>query len=202
MRKYQILLTLLLITGYLLLSYFDYESYRDFREAKLSDANLTIVNIKENISINSNNLYHSNFKLWDLEINIILEERRKKEEIFGLEQLRASKFHANGSSSDKESVANINLNKRKICLNQKCWEFMGMLTMGNQTEVTLLSTDVKPKLETFSVGDELLKGLIIIKIRGDNMVLIHKKDKRRFVLKLFDVDALDYLPKVKKEFNE
>ena len=197
MKKYQILLTFLLIIGYLLVAYLEYESYRDSKESKLSDANLSVINIKEKISINSNNLYDSNFKLWDLEINKILQDREKKEHELTLQQLKNSRFNTNGNSLKEEFISNIDLTRRKICLDKKCWKFMGLLTIGNKREVTLLSVEEKPKLETLSVGDALLEELIISEIRGDRMIVVHKKDKRKFTLKLFDVDASEYLPKEK-----
>jgi hypothetical protein len=195
MKKYQIILTLLVIFFYLVDSYFSYSFLRKNRAVKLSDINLTVVNIKKRVSINSKNLYNSTFKLWDLDISKILEERKKESD---KEQLSKEEL----ALSKKEFVSNINLTKRQICLNKKCWKFMGMITINNRTQVTLLSTDKKTKLETFYAGDELLEGLTITKIIGDNMIVTNNKDKREFILKLFEVDISAYLPKTKKEINE
>jgi hypothetical protein len=196
MKKYQFILTFLVILFYLIGSYFSYSFLRKNIEIKLSDINLTVVNIKKRVSINSKNIYSSTFKLWDLDISKILEERKKE---LVKQQLSSSDTLA---LSEKELLSNINSTRRRICLEKECWEFMGIVTVGNRTKVTLLSTDKKPKLKTFSVGDELLEGLTISKLTGDNMIIIHKKDKKKFVLKLFEVNASAYFPKVKKAINE
>ena len=196
MKKYQILLLMLTIFLYLFISYLSYTSLRDSKKVRLRDNNLTVVDIKKRVSINSKDIYASNFKLWDLEINDILEKRQKKEK----ESTKLNLNHNNKSL--KESVVNISSTKRKICLNKKCWEFMGMVTINNQTQVTLLSIDEKPKLEIFRVKDELLSDLIITKIEGDNMIVTYKKDKKEFILKLFEVNASAYSVKTAKEVNE
>ena len=199
MRKYKILLSFLFIILYLIWLYFSYESFRKSREVYLADMNITVFNLKERISIDKKKLYSSTFTLWDLEVNKILENRRNKENAERENKLNQMSLN----SSKREFGSNFKLIKRKICLERKCWEFMGMVSIDNQTQVTLLSTDAKPKLETFSVGDELLKGLIISKIKGDSMSVTYKeKDKKTFVLKLFEVNASAYFPKDIKEINE
>jgi hypothetical protein len=199
MKKNQLILILLIILLYISLSYVSYESFRNSKEVKLRDTNLTVINIKQRVSINSKAIYDSNFKLWDLEINSIFQKRQKKEK--NLFKLKEQNSH-NHRTNYQEEISNINASKRKICLNDKCWRFMGIVTINNYVEVTLLSTDSKPKLETFTKGDILLKGITISKITGDSMILINKKDKKKFILKLFDINASAYLPKNKKESNE
>jgi len=196
MKKYQIYLSFLFIIFYLLWLYFSYESFRKSREVYLADINITVVNLKEKILIDNKKIYPSTFKLWDLEVNKILEDRKNKE--------REKKMTQKSSKSlSSKLIYNFKIKKRKVCLEKKCWEFMGMITIDNQRYVTLLSTEKKPKLETFSVGDELLKGLFISKIKGDSMSVTYKeKDKKTFVLKLFEVNASAYFPKSIKEINE
>jgi len=198
MKKYQIILTFLSILFYLLWSYIAYESFRKSKEVQFLDTNLTVIDIHKRISINTKELYASGFKLWDLDMNKILEERRKKENKLKVQELN----NRESMPSMSESIAHINSSKRKICLNKKCWEFMGMVTINNKTQVTLLSIDKKSRLETFALGDELLDGLIISKIKGDIMIITHKEDEKKFVLKLFEVNASAYLPKAKKEIND
>jgi len=196
MKKYQIYLSFLFIIFYLLWLYFSYESFRKSREVYLADINITVVNLKEKILIDNKKIYPSTFKLWDLEVNKILEDRKNKEREKKMTQ-RSSK------SLSSKLIYNFKIKKKKVCLEKKCWEFMGMITIDNQRYVTLLSTEKKPKLETFSVGDELLKGLFISKIKGDSMSVTYKeKDKKTFVLKLFEVNASAYFPKSIKEINE
>jgi hypothetical protein len=199
MKKYKIILTFLISIFYLLWVYFNYESLRKSRKAKLSDINLSVIDISKRHLLHSNDLYSSNFKLWDLEINQILEDRMKREESLRLKNLNSI---ININSTQQETSSNINLSKRKICVNEKCWVFMGMITINNKTQVTLLSTDKKPKLETFRIGDVLLEGLVVSKIKGDSMIVTHTKNNREFSLKLFDVDASAYVPKEIKVINE
>jgi len=198
MKKYQILLMIIATIFYLLWSFFEYESFRKSKEVKLLDMNLTLVDIKKRVDINLEQIYKSNYKLWNLDINKILEERRKSEK----EKHKAEPTQNSFGSLKLEKTANFNLKKRKICLEKKCWEFMGKVTIDNHVKVTLLSTEKKPKLETFSIGDELLNGLFISKIKGDVMIVKDKKKDRKFVLKLFDVNVSAYFPKDRKESNE
>jgi hypothetical protein len=196
MKRYQIILTFISIFFYLLWSYIFYESFRKSTEVQFLDTNLTLIDISKRIFIDTNELYASSFKLWNLDINKALEERRKENEL-KIQELQNNK----SVLSMKESILNISSNQRKICLNKKCWKFVGMITINNQTKVTLLSIDKKPKLEIFTRGDNLLEGLTISEIKGDNMIVIHKKDKRKFILKLFDINVSEYFPKSLKEVN-
>jgi len=196
MKKYQIFLSFLFIIFYLLWLYFSYESFRKSREVYLADINITVVNLNEKILIDNKKIYPSTFKLWDLEVNKILEDRKNKEREKKMTQMSSKTLYSKLTYKFKKI-------KKKVCLEKKCWEFMGMITIDNQRYVTLLSTDKKPKLETFSVGDELLKGLFISNIKGDSMSVTYKEeDKKTFVLKLFEVNASAYFPKSIKEINE
>lgn len=193
MKKYPLILILSLTFLYLLHFYFKQISMVKDREAYLSDLNQTIIDIDKYTIINVKKIYPSSYRLWGLSKSKLLKEREQKIE----------KKEDKVKMVDKKKLnENINLIKRKICLNKKCWEFMGMVTINNKMQVTLLSTDKKSKLESFRVGDELLDNLIISQIQGDTMTIIHKKDKKAFILKLFEVNTSAYSPKNIKEINE
>jgi len=195
MKKYQFILIIFTILIYLLFFYFSYLSVVKERDVYLSDINKSIVNIKERVTVDSELILPSLHTLWGLDKSKLLTKREGA--------IEKSKEKKSKDLIVKEVLENnIDLIKRKICLDKTCWEFMGMVSINNQVEVTLLSSDKKPKLESFSVGDELLEGLIISKIKGDSMTVIHKKDKKVFILKLFEVDASAYLPKTTKDINE
>jgi hypothetical protein len=176
--------------------YFNYLSKFKEREVYLSDINKSIVNIKERVTIDDKLIPHSVHTLWGLDKSKLLTKRES-----AIEKSQKKK----GKDLMLKAIVkkDIDLKRRKICLNKtKCWEFMGMVTINNKTEVTLLSSDKKPELKSFNIGDELLEGLVISKIKGDGMTVIHKKDKKVFVLKLFEVNASAYLPKLIKGMND
>jgi hypothetical protein len=195
MKKYHFILIIFSILFYLLSFYFNYLSVLKDRKVYLSDINKSIINIKDRVKIDSELIFSSFYTLWGLDKSKLLERRENI-------------FEKSKDKKNKELVAqrvlkkNIDLKKRKICLNENCWEFMGIVTINNKVEVTLLSSETKPKLESFHVGDELLEGLIISKIKGDDMTVIHQKDKKKFVLKLFEVNTSAYFPKTIKGNNE
>jgi hypothetical protein len=80
-------------------------------------------------------------------------------------------------------------------LERECWEFVGIIKVGNRVAVTLLSKRKNSKLETFKIGDYLLENLKIVAIKGDYITLIDTKKGKRFSLRLFDVDISKYRPK-------
>jgi len=193
MKKYQIVLTFLFIVFYLFGLYITYKSFEKSKEVKLNDINITVIDIKKKLSIDINKIYHSTYRLWGLEQSKILRDRIKK---------RIKKSRKTKNKLSKINNSKINVLKRKICIGKNCWIFMGIVGIGNQTKVTLLSTDKKPKLKTFMIGDELLKDLVIVKITEDEMIVLHKKDKKKFVLKLFEINIKKYFPKDIKEIHE
>lgn len=193
MKKYQIILTVLIIVFYLLSLYISYMSFKKSREIKLADINHSVINIKNIISINEDKIYHSTYKSWGIDINKILKNREDKKQ---KEELKLDKV----DTDDK-----INSTNKKICIKNNCWIFKGVVDIGNNIQVTLISTDTNNKkehLETFKIGDELLEDLVIKKITEDSMILIDKKENKKFVLKLFDINVSKYSPKIIKEANE
>lgn len=181
MKKYQILLMLLITILYISWNYYSYESSRKSRQAFLSDFNISVTDMQKCLSrefIETD----VNYTFWDLEKSEALLNREKKMALL-------SKKKNNAKSKERE----LDLKKRVICLGKECWEFLGIVEINNRAEVALLSKD--KKLQTFKVGDILLKNIRIIKIRGDELLLEEIKKRKRFSLKLFEVDSTKYLPK-------
>ena len=191
MKKNQILLILFIVVIYLAWNYYTYESARKKREAFLSDLNISIIDMKEYLSVKSINT-DVNYTFWDLKKSYILLNQEKKLALLTKKQNQDKK---------NNNEAELNLKKRVICLVEECWEFLGIVEINNIPEVTLLSKD--KKLQTFHLHDMLLEDVEIIKIRGDELVVEDIKKKKRFSLKLFEVDISKYLPKKSvKEKND
>jgi hypothetical protein len=188
MKKYQLILILFLVLLYSIFFYFDHLSKVKGREVYLSDLNKSIIDIAQRITIDIEMIYPSSYTVWGLNQSKLLKERENK---IDENREQTSKKILNENLLEK----NVNLSKRVICIDRRCWEFMGVIKLGNQISVTLLSKDKKPKLKTVKVGDELLEGLIICNIKGDSMTVEHIEKKERFTLKLFDIDIKPYLPK-------
>lgn len=193
MKKYQFIFTIVVIFLYLLNSYYDYESVRKEGKAFLSDININIINMNEKLAIKNELIGESNFTFWDMKESNILKNRK--------EALLLSQQIDDSNISKKEK--RINQKKRIICLEQQCWEFLGVVFINGENVVTLLSKDKLNKLETFRMGDKLLENLVITVISSNMMLVEDIKKKKKFKLKLFDVDMEQYLPKKKiKESNE
>lgn len=192
MKKYQFIFIVVVVLLYLLNSYYDYEEIRRTRKAFLSDLNITIVDLPKRLAFDNTLLVDANFTFWDMTESDILKKRKAKDLLL--------KEKANENSVTKKENS-FNLKKRIICLEKQCWEFLGVVTINDKSVVTLLSKE--NKLETFHVGDQLLENLTIVEITSEKMLLNNLKKKKKFELKLFDVDMEQYLPKSKKkERNE
>ncbi len=193
MKKYQLILILSLILLYLLFFYFNYSMPKQ-REVYLSDLNKTIVNIQKKITIDSESIYPSSYLLWGLKISKLLENREKKE-LKESEKLETLNSH-------KPKEPNVNVKYRTICIEKHCWQLVGIMTIDGVETLTLLNKEKKTKLELFKIGDELLPNIIIEKIKGESMILLNQENHKKIILKLFDVDLSQYLPKKLKETNE
>ena len=191
MKKHQFILILFLVLLYLIFFYFNYSVSKD-REVYLSDLNKTIVNINQKIAIDSEDIYPASYLLWGLNRSKLLKERESK-----IDEKKEKKI------IEKEILEkNIKLVKRVICLEKKCWELMGIMSINGVKTLTLLSKEKKRKLQIFKVGEELLPKILIKDIKGESMILLNKEKNREIVLKLFDVNMSQYLPKIIKEKNE
>jgi len=193
MKKYQIILVFLLGLAYVVTSYYDYESVRKEQQAFLSDINISIVDMKKRVIFDSTIIVDANFTFWDMDESSLLKKRKAKKVVVAK------------SNNDKklQKEKEVNVNNRIICLEKECWEFLGVLTIGDEMVVTLLSKGQKVKLKTFSVNDMLLEHIRIIGIKGDSLFLKDTKKNKKITLKLFDVDIDKYIPKKSiKEKNE
>jgi len=193
MKKYQIIFILFVVIFYLLFNYFTFESLRKEREAFLSDINISLIDLDKELFQNNTLLGEVAFSFWDMEESLILKNRIKN----------LLKVEDKKSDETVENKEKVNLKNRTVCLGKKCWEFLGIITINNETVVTLLSTEAKSKLETFHVNDMLVENLKIIKIKGDELLLEEQTDKENFTLKLFNVNMEKYIPKkLVKEKND
>ena len=194
MKKYQMLFGLVVIILYLFQVYIDYSSLNKNKKAYLEDLSMNLVDINKSISFPLTKLQATSFKYWGLRRSSLLRKRE--------EDALKRKFLSKKSDSSIKMIKNFKLTDRTICLENKCWEFMGIIKIDNQTQVTLLSKEKKQKLKTFKVGSSLLENLDIVEISSNRMVLFDRKKKKRFYLKLFDVDISRYYPKPKLKLNK
>lgn len=193
MKRYKIILVLLLFLLYFFGKYFDYMKLHKNKNAFLSDFNISIIDMQEKLLEGNQSFYDANFTFWEMRRSKILEKREK-------ELLLARE---NNKSNALAKEKNLTLTQRVICLGKECWEFLGVLTIDNKTVVTLLSMKKKGKLQNFQLHDMLLKNIEIIDIKSDSMKVIDRKKNKIFNLKLFEIDILKYQPKKnKKEKNE
>jgi len=162
------------------------------REAYLSDLNQSVVNIEDRVVIDTEKIVHSSYSLWGLKRSKLLENRAIKIE----KKLNKTKV------KDRPKERNVNVKQRTICVEKRCWEFMGLMSINGIQTLTLLNKEKKSKLELFKVGDELLPKIIIKKIKGESMILQNQENHKKMVLKLFDVNLSQYRPKKSKEKHE
>jgi hypothetical protein len=198
MKKYKIFISIVFIFIYLLLLYWEYAPLNKYKKASLYDLQMKTIDMDKILIIPIDAFHSSSFHEWGIGKSWLLQKREKNLKLLKKEK---NKIELNPQKLDK----NYNLINRVICLHKTCWEFMGIVKIQNKIRVTLLSKEREHKLETFKVGDNLLEGLKIRDIIGDEMLLFDEKKNEVFSLKLFDVDISKYYPKElqhKKENNE
>jgi len=187
MKKYKILFTFIVVVVYLINLYVDYASLNKERKAYLKDLSMDTVDINQTVKIDLDTITSSTYKDWGLKKSFLLQKREDEK------KLLADMI----SSSSKKLDKNFEITNRIVCLEKKCWEFMGIVKINDQVRVTLLSKDKKPKLETFQIGSILLENLKIIDIQSNKMIIFDSKKEEKFDLKLFDVNVKKYYPKNK-----
>lgn len=194
MKKYQVISILVIWLFCILNFYLQLSSPDKVSKIHLSELNQSVINFKKLLSTPSEKIYSNNFKLWDMKISKLLEKREKKE-LKESEKLETLNSH-------KPKNRNLNVKYRTICIEKHCWQLVGIMTIDGVETLTLLNKEKKTKLELFKVGDELLPNIIIEKIKGESMILLNQENHKKIILKLFDVDLSQYLPKKLKEKNE
>jgi len=186
MKKYKIILILLSIFSYLFFTWSSNSKLYQHKKVKLKDLNASIVDLKTLLTIDKNLFIDSNYTSWGLPKSRLLIKR----ELSKKERLSDNKTQKNLQKN--------NLFKRKnrlICLNKQCWEFLGVYKVSNHKSVTLQEKKRNSKLLTYYIGDLLIEKLKIIDIENTQVVLYDKKNDKKFVLKVFDVNVSKYQKK-------
>jgi len=184
MKKYKIVFTIIVISSYLAWLYFDYILLSKDKKVYLKDLNTTIIDMNKFLNISIESIHSTGFKYWDIDKSELLKRREK------------SGSENNVSLKDKKNE-NIKSTIKTVCIGKRCWEFMGVVQADKNMTVSLISKDKKTKLETFSIGDELLENLVIIDIKGESMKLLDKDKNKELILKVFEINASKYYPKKK-----
>ena len=195
MKKYQIIFALVVWLFFLLSFYLETASSQKNSKVYLEDLNRSVTNFQELLSVPSNKIHANDFKLWDMKISKLLEERGNK-------RLEEDKKKLKSTEVNKPKEQNLNVKYRTICVEKKCWQLMGIMSINGVKTLTLLTKEKKTKLQIFKVGEELLPKIIIKDIKGESMILLNKEKNKEIILKLFDVNMSQYLPKIIKEKNE
>jgi len=193
MKKYQIIFLLVVWLFFLLSFYLEMTSSQKNSKVYLEDLNRSVTNFQELLFIPSEKIYANDFRLWGMKISKLLEDRENK-------RLKEEKLKS--TEVNKIKKQNLKVKYRTICVEKKCWELMGIMSINGVKTLTMLTKEKKNKLEIFKVGEELLPQIIIKDIKGENMFLLNKEKNREIVLKLFDVNISQYIPKDIKGNNE
>jgi len=187
--RYKIIFVLIFILLYLLNIYIDYIPLNQKRKVYLKDLDISIVDINKTVWVDTNNFFSTSFHDWGLKKSSLLKKREKN--------IKEKSKKDNKLLKIKDK--NFDIKNRVVCLDKECWEFMGIIKIGNSLGVTLLSKKKNSKLKTFKVGDLLLNNLKIIDINQETLLLLDMKKNKKISLKLFDVDISKYKPKNVKE---
>lgn len=195
MKKYQILFTLIFVLISMLWFYLDALSLKKTRAVYIQDLNVSMVSFADLLAIDQKAIHHSTHKLWGMTISRALKER---------ELLRQAVAALKEPKEDEtvQKYEKVNVIHRTICIEGACWLFVGKVEIGDLKSITLLSKDNKAELKTYNIGDYLSKKTKIVDIEGDTMLVVNEDRMDYFKLKLFDINLLQYKPKVTKEHNE
>jgi len=195
MKKYQIIFAIAVWLFFLLSFYLETASSQKSSKVYLEDLNRSVTNFQELLFVPPDKIYANDFTLWDMKISKLLKERDKK-------SLQEDEQKLKSLEIDKPKEQNLNVKYRTICIEKKCWQLMGVMSINGVKTLTLLSKEKKNRLQVFKIGDELLPKIIIKNIKGESMILLNEEKDKEIVLKLFDVNISQYLPKIIKEKNE
>jgi hypothetical protein len=195
MKKYQIIFALVIWLFFLFSFYLETASSQKKSKVYLEDLNRSVLNFQDILSIPVEKIYMNDFKLWDMKLSNLLKERDKKRLQSDKEKLKSVKI-------DKPKKQDLNVKYRTICIEKKCWQLMGIMSINGIKTLTLLSKEKRNRLQVFKIGDELLPKIIIKNIKGESMILLNEEKNKEIILKLFDVNISQYLPKTIKEKNE
>lgn len=190
MRKYQILFSILLIVVFMLSFYLDSLSLKKTRPIFLQDLNKTMIDFLSILPIDQNQTHPTTHELWGMKISRILEDREFQR--IAIEKL---KLQEKDTKEEVKKHEHVNVHYKTICIEKKCWLFVGKIDIGDVKAVTLLSKDNAPKLESYKVGDYLSKKTKVIDIDGNEMLVTNEDTMQSFKLKLFDVSLSQYKPK-------
>ena len=195
MKKYQIIFTIIVWLFLIIKFYLETAPSQKNSTVYLEDLNKSLVNFQELLFIPTEKIYPNDFMLWDMKISKLLKDRKKRQLLKNKKKLQTKKVN-------KSKEQNIKVKYRTICVEKKCWQLMGIININGIKTLTLLSKEKKSKLQIFKVGEELLPKILIKEIKGESMILLNKEKNKEIILKLFDVDISQYLPKTVKEKNE
>jgi hypothetical protein len=184
MKKSQYLVFIFLLLGYLYVSYVEYRPLLKIREPKLNDLNISVVNLHKTLNHSSFHFLGTGFAEWGLKKSMLLVQREKKTVVKKEKKVQSMKI--------TPSIKRI---KRILCLEKKCWEFVGVATINGMDAITLLEKSKNSKLKTLKIGEELLDNLTITAVESESIRLYDKKMKKNIHLKLFDVNMSKYYPK-------
>jgi len=196
MKKYQFIFTLAIWLFFLLWFYFETLPFKNSTKVYLEDLNRSVTNFQEQLFVPKEKIYTNDFKLWDMKISKILKGREAKAILEKEKSLLDKKIE------NRPKSQNINVKYRTICIEEKCWQLMGIVTINGVKRLTLLSKEKSAKLQIFKVGEELLPKILIKDIQGEKMILLNQEKNKKIILKLFDVEISKYIPKVIKEKDE
>jgi hypothetical protein len=194
MKKYQIVFSVIFISIFLLLIYLDSLSLKKARPVYIQDLNVTMTNFADILPVDNTQMVHATHQLWGMKISKVFEDRELQRK--ALEKLK--NMTKNSVQKDIKKInkhENINITHRTICIEKKCWLFVGKVDIGNLTTITLLSKETIPKLETYKIGDYLSKKTKVIDIKGNEMFVLNEGTNKSFSLKLFDISISQYKPK-------
>lgn len=189
MKKYQIVFSVIFVLIFILFFYLDSLSLKKTRPIYLQDLNATIINFSTVLPIDANQTINATHQLWGMKISRVLKDRELQRQ--AIERLK----NQENTQEEVKKYEHVNVTHRTICIEKKCWLFVGKVDIGNSKTVTLLSKEKVPKLETYQLGDYLSKKTKVIDIEGNEMLVVNEDTMDRFKLKLFDISISQYKPK-------
>lgn len=191
MKKAQYIFIAIVVLVYLSILYREYLPLFNLKKPRLNDLNIQIVDMNKTLTYDTDIFKVTSFKEWGLKKSSLLESREKKLKLLSLNQVVI-----------KTKETKLNIKNRMVCLDKKCWEFIGIVTIDGIENITLLSTDKNAKLKTLKLGEKLLDNLKVISVNNSSISLFDIKQKKKINLKLFDVNVSKYYPKMIKEGTE
>ena len=119
--------------------------------------------------------------------------------IWGIKDVQIKVEDENKSKISNPVQQIIKQGKNNICIDKKCYRFLGFYYKKNVPYVTFYSKEFPKGIKDFTLHEKITNTLVVDKIIYNKLFLTNENNTAKWHFKLFDVNVTKYKP---KDINE